>query len=110
MTERKDGVRKVIQCPCGFVVEADGDDALVARAQDHARKEHGMELTSDQALAMPGPPDPPREGGRDGEAAALRGPGEGLFVRSARDGGGDPPEGRSPRAGRPTGWKSRPSW
>lgn len=55
MTERKDGARKVIQCPCGFVIEADGDDALVARAQDHARKEHGMELTSEQALAMARP-------------------------------------------------------
>jgi len=28
MTERKDGVRKVIQCPRGLVVEADGDQAL----------------------------------------------------------------------------------
>ena len=55
MTERKDGVRKVIQCPCGYVIEADGDDALVARARDHARKEHGMELTPDQALAMARP-------------------------------------------------------
>ena len=55
MTERKGGIRKVIQCPCGFVIEADGDDALVARAQDHARKEHGMELTSEQALAMARP-------------------------------------------------------
>jgi predicted small metal-binding protein len=55
MTERKDGIRKVIQCPCGFVIEAEGDQALVARAQDHAKKEHGMELTSDQALAMARP-------------------------------------------------------
>jgi predicted small metal-binding protein len=56
MTERKaDGVRKVIQCPCGFVVEAEGDEALVRRAQEHARREHGMELTTDQALAMARP-------------------------------------------------------
>jgi predicted small metal-binding protein len=55
MTESKDGIRKVIQCPCGFVIEAEGDQALVARAQDHAKKEHGMELTSDQALAMARP-------------------------------------------------------
>jgi predicted small metal-binding protein len=55
MTERKDGVRKLIQCPCGFVIEADGDSALVARAQDHARREHGMELTPEQALAMARP-------------------------------------------------------
>jgi len=55
MTERKDGVRKVIQCPCGFSVEADGDEALAARAQEHARSEHGMELTTEQALAMARP-------------------------------------------------------
>jgi predicted small metal-binding protein len=55
MTEREDGVRKVVQCPCGFVVEADGDQALVRRAQDHARREHGMELTPDQVLAMARP-------------------------------------------------------
>lgn len=55
MTEAKGSGRKVIQCPCGFVVEADGDQALVARAQEHARREHGMELTPDQALAMARP-------------------------------------------------------
>jgi hypothetical protein len=55
MAEKKSGGRKMIQCPCGFVVEADGDDALVLRAQDHARREHGMELTPDQALAMARP-------------------------------------------------------
>jgi len=55
MTERKGGGRKVIQCPCGFVVEAEGDEALVLRAQDHARREHGMDLTPDQALAMARP-------------------------------------------------------
>jgi predicted small metal-binding protein len=56
MAERKaDGVRKVIQCPCGFVVEAEGDETLVRRAQEHARREHGMELTADQALARARP-------------------------------------------------------
>jgi predicted small metal-binding protein len=56
MTERKaDGVHKVIQCPCGFVVEAEGDEALVHRAQEHAWREHGMELTAEQALAMARP-------------------------------------------------------
>ena len=55
MTEKKDGGRKVIQCPCGVLVEAEGDEALVVRAQEHARREHGMELTRDQALAMARP-------------------------------------------------------
>ena len=72
MTERKDGVRKLIQCPCGFSIEADGDEALVARAQEHARREHGMEL-HDGA----GPRDGSarlilREGGRDDQDAAVR--------------------------------------
>lgn len=47
--------RKLIQCPCGFVVEAEGEQALVARAQEHARREHGMELSAEQALAMARP-------------------------------------------------------
>jgi predicted small metal-binding protein len=55
MTETKDGPAKVIHCPCGYVVEAEGDEALVARAQEHAKREHGMELTAEQALAMARP-------------------------------------------------------
>ena len=55
MTEKKDGRRKVIQCPCGFVIEAEADEALVVRAQEHAQREHGMQLTRDQALAMARP-------------------------------------------------------
>lgn len=55
MAEMKNQGRKVIQCPCGFLVEADGEQALVASAQEHARREHGMELTPEQALAMARP-------------------------------------------------------
>lgn len=55
MTESKDGVAKVIECPCGYLVQAKGDLALVAQAQEHARREHGMELTREQALAMARP-------------------------------------------------------
>lgn len=56
MTEKKGGgVSKVIECPCGYLVEAEGDESLVARAQEHARREHGMELTREQALAMARP-------------------------------------------------------
>jgi predicted small metal-binding protein len=55
MAEIKNQGRKVIQCPCGFLVEADGEQALVASAQEHARREHGMELTPEQALAMARP-------------------------------------------------------
>jgi predicted small metal-binding protein len=46
---------KAITCPCGFVIRATDDETLVARAQDHARTAHGMELTKEQALAMAHP-------------------------------------------------------
>jgi predicted small metal-binding protein len=46
---------KVIVCPCGFVIRADNDADLVARAQRHARETHDMELTQEQALAMARP-------------------------------------------------------
>jgi len=48
-------MQKVINCPCGFVVRGDSDDELVARAQEHARQVHQMELSRDQALAMAKP-------------------------------------------------------
>lgn len=50
-----EAVRKVIQCPCGYVIEGETDDVLVTRAQEHARREHAMELTREQALAMARP-------------------------------------------------------
>jgi predicted small metal-binding protein len=46
---------KVINCPCGFVVRGDTDEQLVARAQEHAKTVHQMDLTRDQALAMAKP-------------------------------------------------------
>lgn len=46
---------KVIHCPCGYIVRADTEEALVARAKEHARQAHGMELTTEQALAMARP-------------------------------------------------------
>jgi predicted small metal-binding protein len=48
-------MRKVINCPCGFVVEGESDDQLVARAQEHAKQVHQMDLTREQALAMAKP-------------------------------------------------------
>ena len=48
-------MNKVIQCPCGYVMRADSEEALVANAQQHARDTHDMELTSEQALAMARP-------------------------------------------------------
>jgi predicted small metal-binding protein len=48
-------MQKVINCPCGFVVRGHTDDELVARAQEHARQVHQMELSREQALAMAKP-------------------------------------------------------
>ncbi len=46
---------KIIRCPCGTVVRARDDEALVAEAQRHARDVHAMELTREQVLAMASP-------------------------------------------------------
>ena len=48
-------MKKVIQCPCGSVIEGQDDDDVVAKAQDHAKQVHQMQLTRDQALAMARP-------------------------------------------------------
>jgi predicted small metal-binding protein len=48
-------MQKVINCPCGFIVKADDDDKLVAKAQEHAKEVHQMELSKEQALAMARP-------------------------------------------------------
>ena len=48
-------MQKVINCPCGFVVKAESDEQLVARAQQHAKDVHQMELSREQALAMARP-------------------------------------------------------
>jgi predicted small metal-binding protein len=34
----------------GHVVHADTDDELVRRAQEHMKKEHGMEISRDEVL------------------------------------------------------------
>jgi len=46
---------KIIQCPCGAVIEGRDDDEVVQQAQEHARQVHQMELSRDQALAMARP-------------------------------------------------------
>jgi uncharacterized protein DUF1059 len=35
---------KVLECDCGYVARGEDDGELVAAAQAHARKSHGMEL------------------------------------------------------------------
>jgi predicted small metal-binding protein len=48
-------MEKVIQCPCGTALRDTDEDELVAKAQQHAKELHGMELTRGQALAMAQP-------------------------------------------------------
>lgn len=48
-------VEKVIECPCGAVLEGADDEALVFSAQSHAREIHQMELSAEQALSMTRP-------------------------------------------------------
>ena len=47
--------KKVIECPCGVVIEGEGDDQVVAAAQKHATEVHEMDLTRAQALEMARP-------------------------------------------------------
>ena len=48
-------MQKVINCPCGYVVNGATDDELVTRAQEHAKQVHQMDLSRDQSLAMAKP-------------------------------------------------------
>ena len=36
-------MKKVIQCPCGSVIEGQDDDDVVKKAQAHAKATHGMD-------------------------------------------------------------------
>jgi predicted small metal-binding protein len=47
--------KKVIECPCGTVIEGENDEAVVAAAQAHASEVHEMELSREQALQMARP-------------------------------------------------------
>jgi predicted small metal-binding protein len=48
-------MKKVIQCPCGSVIEGQSDDEVVQKAQEHAKTTHGMDLSREQALSMARP-------------------------------------------------------
>ena len=48
-------MEKVINCPCGYIVKGATDEELVARAQQHAKEVHQMDLSREQALAMAKP-------------------------------------------------------
>jgi len=46
---------KVIECPCGVVLRGDSDEETIVSAQSHARENHDMDLSREQALAMARP-------------------------------------------------------
>ena len=46
-----------IACPCGYEIHAEEQSEVVAKAQEHARSVHGMELSEEDALAMAKPAD-----------------------------------------------------
>jgi predicted small metal-binding protein len=48
-------VEKRIECPCGQVLRGKNDDEVVKRAQEHAKRDHNMEMTREQALSMARP-------------------------------------------------------
>jgi predicted small metal-binding protein len=48
-------MKKVIQCPCGSMIEGGNDDEVVKKAQEHAKATHNMELSREQALSMARP-------------------------------------------------------
>jgi predicted small metal-binding protein len=48
-------MEKEIHCPCGVVIRAASEDALVSEAQQHALAAHDMVLSREDALAMAQP-------------------------------------------------------
>ena len=48
-------MKKVIQCPCGSVIEGQSDEEVVKKAQQHAKTTHNMDLSREQALSMARP-------------------------------------------------------
>jgi predicted small metal-binding protein len=45
-------VDTALQCNCGFVARAAGEDGLLAEVQRHAWEAHGMTLSQDEALVL----------------------------------------------------------
>ncbi|MFI5259855.1 MAG: DUF1059 domain-containing protein [Candidatus Limnocylindrales bacterium] len=42
----------LVRCACGWQVESDSEEEVVAATQDHGRRLHNMLPTRDQVLAM----------------------------------------------------------
>jgi len=48
-------VARVIECPCGAVIEGASTDDVITKAQTHAKQTHDMDLSVEQATAMARP-------------------------------------------------------
>lgn len=46
---------RVIECPCGVVLEGATTDEVVDAAQEHAQEAHELELSRESAIAMARP-------------------------------------------------------
>ena len=46
---------KIIECPCGALLEGESSEDVVAIAQTHAKETHDMELSTEQASSMARP-------------------------------------------------------
>jgi len=46
---------RIIECPCGAIIEGKSDDDVAAKARHHAKATHDMDLTNEQALSMARP-------------------------------------------------------
>lgn len=46
---------RIIECPCGFVLEGATTDEVIDAAQGHAREAHELELSTEAALSMARP-------------------------------------------------------
>jgi hypothetical protein len=46
---------RIIECPCGVVLEGETADAVVDAAQQHSSEAHELELSREAALSMARP-------------------------------------------------------
>lgn len=46
---------KVIECPCGAVINGASTNDVVSQAQTHAKETHDMEMSQEQAESMARP-------------------------------------------------------
>lgn len=46
---------KVIECPCGAIIEGNDTGDVVGKAQQHAKETHDMDLSQEQATEMARP-------------------------------------------------------